>query len=142
MFVKIKEVEERVGLTRSNIRFYEREGLLLVDRDRENNYREYTRDDVERIIKIKNLRMLGVPTADIKRLFDNEITFNQVMIDCMDRIKEQERELKEIHKVCENMMQKQVDIHSWDGQIEMDTKNEILEVVGDITMVREVNESE
>ena len=47
--MKIKEVEERVGLTRSNIRFYEREGLLLVDRDRENNYREYTEDEYKKL---------------------------------------------------------------------------------------------
>ena len=121
--MKIKEVEERVGLTRSNIRFYEREGLLLVDRDQENNYRDYTEADVEKINKIKALRMLGAPTADIKRLFADEITFDEVISDCMKRIEEQEKELKEIHKVCENMMQKQLDIHSWDGQIEMDAKN-------------------
>lgn len=120
--MKIKEVEERVGLSRSNIRFYEREGLLLVDRDRENNYREYTEEDIERINKIKTLRMLGVPTADIKRLFADEITFDFVIAECMNRIKEQEQELKEIHKVCEKMMQKQLDIHTWDGQIETDSK--------------------
>lgn len=122
MFLKIKEVEERVGLSRSNIRFYEREGLLLIDRDNENNYREYSDEDVERIIKIKNLRMLGVPTADIRRLFANEIEFDTVIADCLERIKEQEKELKEIHKVCENMMQKQLNIHTWDGQIETDSK--------------------
>lgn len=121
--MKIKEVEERVGLTRSHIRFYEREGLLLVNRDQENNYREYTEADVEKINKIKTLRMLGAPTADIRRLFANEVSFDQVISDCMKRIKEQEQELKEIHKVCENMMQKQLDIHTWDGQIEVDSKN-------------------
>lgn len=120
--MKIKEVEERVGLSRSNIRFYEREGLLLVDRDQENNYREYTEEDVERIHKIKTLRMLGVPTADIKKLFADEVSFDTVISDCMNRIKEQEQELKEIHKVCEKMMQKQLDIHTWDGQIEADSK--------------------
>ena len=120
--MKIKEVEERVGLTRSNIRFYEKEGLLLVDRDKENNYREYSDEDVERIIKIKNLRMLGVPTADIRRLFANEVEFDTIISECMERIKDQERELKEIHKVCENMMQKHIDIHSWDGQIEVESK--------------------
>lgn len=120
--MKIKEVEERVGLTRSNIRFYEREGLLLIDRDQENNYRDYTEADVERINKIKTLRMLGVPTADIKKLFADEIEFDKVIADCMERIKEQERELKEIHKVCENMMQKQLDIHTWDGKIEVESK--------------------
>ena len=38
--MKIKQVEELVGITRKNIRFYEDQGLLNVERA-ENGYREY-----------------------------------------------------------------------------------------------------
>ena len=38
--MKIKQVEELVGITRKNIRFYEEQGLLNVERA-ENGYREY-----------------------------------------------------------------------------------------------------
>ena len=37
--MKIKQVEELVGITRKNIRFYEDQGLLNVERA-ENGYRE------------------------------------------------------------------------------------------------------
>ncbi len=53
----IKELEERTGLSRANIRFYEKEGLLSPLR-RENGYREYTEEDVQTLQRIKLLRSL------------------------------------------------------------------------------------
>ena len=43
--MKIKQVEELVGITKKNIRFYEDQGLLNVERA-ENGYREYHREDI------------------------------------------------------------------------------------------------
>ena len=40
--MKIKEVEQRTGIGRSNIRYYEREGLLRPARANDSNYRDYT----------------------------------------------------------------------------------------------------
>ena len=50
--MKIKQVEELVGITRKNIRFYEEQGLLNVARA-ENGYREYHQADVDRLMEIK-----------------------------------------------------------------------------------------
>ena len=36
----IKDVEQLTGITRQNIRFYEREGLIAPCRNPENQYRE------------------------------------------------------------------------------------------------------
>ena len=41
--MKIKQVEELVGITRKNIRFYEEQGLLNVERA-ENGYQMCIRD--------------------------------------------------------------------------------------------------
>lgn len=46
--MKIKQVEELVGITRKNIRFCEEQGLLNVERA-ENGYREYHRADIARL---------------------------------------------------------------------------------------------
>ena len=45
--MKINEVEERVGITKRNIRYYEKEGLLSPGRNSENGYRDYADEDVE-----------------------------------------------------------------------------------------------
>ena len=42
--MNIAEAERRTGLSRANIRFYEKEGLLTPTRG-ENGYRDYTEDN-------------------------------------------------------------------------------------------------
>lgn len=54
----IQEVEKLAGMTRANIRFYEKEGLITPERNEANNYRAYSNRDVEALRKIKYLRML------------------------------------------------------------------------------------
>ena len=49
--MNIKEIEERSGLTRANIRYYEQEGLLAPAR-RENKYRDYSEEDLETLLRI------------------------------------------------------------------------------------------
>ena len=48
----VKEVEERTGLPRANIRYYESEGLIHPARG-ENGYRDYRQEDVDTLLKIK-----------------------------------------------------------------------------------------
>src|SRR5699024_12458299 len=63
----IKELERRTGLPRTSIRFYEQEGLLTPER-RENNYRNYSEDNVRTLEKIKLLRRLSLDLDAIRRL--------------------------------------------------------------------------
>ena len=44
----IKEVETLTGITKANLRFYEKEGLLTPGRS-STNYREYSEDDVDHL---------------------------------------------------------------------------------------------
>ena len=66
--MKIHEVEERVGITRKNIRFYEAQGLLMPRRNSENGYREYGEEDVVALERIKLLRKLGLPLEEIRKM--------------------------------------------------------------------------
>ena len=79
--MKINQVEELVGITKKNIRFYEEQELVAPNRNPENGYRDYDLNDVERLKKIKLLRMLDVSCEDIRKLISGSIT----MKDCMDR---------------------------------------------------------
>ena len=59
MYMTIKEVETLTGITKANIRFYEKEGLLAPGRS-SNNYREYSEDDVEHLRKDTNFPHHGI----------------------------------------------------------------------------------
>ena len=48
--MKINEVEQRVGITKKNIRFYEEKGLINPGRLAENGYRDYGEADVEMLL--------------------------------------------------------------------------------------------
>ena len=95
----IKEVEEKTGLARSNIRFYEKEKLISPDRNETNGYREYTEENVNDIKKIAYLRTLGISVQNIQKIMNHEIVF-------MDAICEQE-------KICRQMIA--------DGEINYDS---------------------
>lgn len=70
--MNIKDVETLTGITKQNIRFYEKKGLLTPERNQENSYREYSDADVERLKRIKILRRIDVPIEQIRRILEGE----------------------------------------------------------------------
>lgn len=77
--MKINQVEQLVGITKGNIRFYEKEGLLTPGRNNDNGYRDYSDADVAWLKKIKLLRMLDVPIEEILRLKSGVLTLEDAM---------------------------------------------------------------
>ena len=96
----IKEVEEQVGIKKTNIRYYEEAGLITPDRDRENNYRSYSTEDVELLKKIKFLRSIDVSVADIKRLRQEEITMSALMETYIRKFLKEKEEKEKAEEIC------------------------------------------
>lgn len=115
--MKIKEVEKRVGITSANIRYYEKEGLLEPVRNKENNYREYSEEDVERLNRIKVLRMLGVSLADIKELDNGSVSLEAVMKKRLEQVHAEAKSLQEIERVCETIIRRDMGIEALDEQV-------------------------
>ena len=65
-----KQVEELTGMSRQNIRYYERQGLLEPAREDGNAYRDYSEEDVRRLKLIKMLRMLDMPLKEIENVIN------------------------------------------------------------------------
>lgn len=101
----IKEVEQQTGLGRSNIRFYEKEKLIVPAKNSSNGYKDYSQEDVEIIKKIAYLRTLGVSIDDIRLVILHEIALREV-IKCQSvKLDEQITELQNSKKMCEKMLQ-------------------------------------
>ena len=95
--MKINEVERLVGITKGNIRFYEKEGLLSPGRNSENGYRDYSETDVVWLKKIKLLRLLDVPIEEILRLKAGSLTLPDAMDRHMIQMKRRQANLAAIH---------------------------------------------
>lgn len=89
--LNIKFVEEQTGITKQNIRYYEKKGLLSVKRNAENSYREYDDEDIRTLKIIKLLRKLDMPIEEIRKVLAEEISFSDAIIIQKEHL-EQERE--------------------------------------------------
>lgn len=76
--MKINEAGELLGISKANIRFYEKQGLLTPGRS-ENRYRDYSDDDIDRLRQIIILRKLGVSVQDIGRLLSGDLQLQEAM---------------------------------------------------------------
>lgn len=100
----IKEVEEKTGLARSNIRFYEREHLIEPERT-ESGYRNYSDIDVEKIKKIAYMRTLGITIVDIRDVLNNEVPLIQIIRKQYTQLQKQISDLNNARHMCKKMLQ-------------------------------------
>lgn len=98
--MNIKEIEERSGLTRANIRYYEQEGLLAPAR-RENKYRDYSEEDLETLLRIALLRSLGFSLEEIRRLQSGEADFAAAMRERSAALESEGQRLLAARNVCD-----------------------------------------
>ena len=98
--MKINEVEAAVGVTKKNIRFYEEEGLITPGREPGNGYRSYSQADVERLRRIKLLRKLDVPLAEIREMLEGQSTLTEGMNRQLERLSTRRKDLEEAIGFC------------------------------------------
>ena len=103
--MNIKEIEERSGLPRSGIRYYEAEGLLNPAR-LENGYRDYTQSDLETLLKIKRLRGLGLTLAGIRAVQSGESTLENELREALERLGEQRGDITGAEAECRYLLER------------------------------------
>ncbi len=91
--MKIKELENLLSIPRSNIRFYEKQGLFCPERQ-DNNYREYTEQDIKELKKIIVFRKMGLTVEEIKLIKSGELTFSEAISNTKQRL---EAELEQLN---------------------------------------------
>lgn len=85
--MNINEASEYTKLSKKTLRFYESKGLFITER-KENDYRVYSPELIEKIMRIKLLRAAGISVSDI-------LLLNSNMIGLEELLNKQEKNLKE-----------------------------------------------
>ena len=101
--MKIKQVEELVGITRKNIRFYEEQGLLNVERA-ENGYREYHQADVIRLQEIKLFRKMDISIEEMKLLFEKKKSLQICLEQHLKELEHRKEGLLKMQDMCERLI--------------------------------------
>ena len=101
----IRELAEKTSLTPHTIRFYEKAGLLNeshIQRGK-NNYRQYSKDAVERLLLIRFGQSVGFTLSEIKSILEVADT-HELSIEEQDAILHQkladiERKIAELEQI-------------------------------------------
>jgi DNA-binding transcriptional MerR regulator len=108
--MKINQVEELVGITKKNIRFYEEQRLLTPARNPENGYRDYSLKDVEALNKIKLLRQLDVPIEQIRRMQEGTLSLAACLDAHMIHLSHRQHDLELMKEICVRMSEQETDL--------------------------------
>lgn len=101
--MNIKQAQELSGISRENIRFYEREGLICPERNPENDYRNYGPEDVRRLKIIRMLRMLDMPLEDVSKVLSGKLTLPEAAECQRQRLEDQVEGLEKAIRLCQEM---------------------------------------
>ena len=111
--MRINELEKALNVSRANIRYYEKEGLLNPSR-KENGYREYDENDVAILKKIVIYRKLGISIQDIRGIFDGTVVLNEAAGKSIGLMENEISSLNVSIELCEEICEKQIDDKDFD----------------------------
>ena len=103
--MKLKEVCERTGLTKRTIRFYEEKELLSPQKTYKNGreYRDYSEDDVARLMDIATLRRARFTIQEIKQMEAQPEDMPEVFTSYREGLYEQQKELEALIAAAESV---------------------------------------
>ncbi len=113
--MRINEVESLVGITKKNIRFYEQSGLLSINRNSDNGYRDYTQSDVDDLKKIKLLRKLSLPIEEIKRIKSGSLTLEDALNRQVIVLEREKKNIEQISLFCQKIADTKCQYHTLDS---------------------------
>lgn len=102
--MRISEAAKETGLSVSNIRFYEKEELLLPERDEESKYRDYTKEDIRRLKQIILYRKMNLPVEMIFLILNGEASARNVLERQKEELIEQQHMLQGSIELCSRVL--------------------------------------
>ncbi len=139
----IKEAEELTGISRQNIRYYEKMGLLNPKRDAGNGYRKYDEEDIGRLKAILLFRKLDMPLEEIHKLLDHEIDLQQALDTQKAYLQKEQQKLEAALAFCDTIQEQdlaELDINRCLQEIEEQEKsgNTFADILHDYKAVAEM----
>ena len=139
----IKEAEALTGISRQNIRYYEKMGLLNPKRDAGNGYRKYDEEDIERLKAILLFRKLDMPLEEIHKLLDHEIDLQQALDTQKAYLQKEQQKLEAALNFCDTIQEQdlaELDINRCLQEIEEQEKsgNTFADILHDYKAVAEM----
>lgn len=101
--MRISEVAEKTGLSISNIRFYEKKGLIGPDRDKDSKYRNYTEEDLALIKQILLFRKMDFSIETISHIINKKLTIETAIQNQITELEEKRDSIQSSIDLCKKI---------------------------------------
>ncbi len=105
--MQIQTIEEKTGLDRATIRYYEQEGLIKPKR-LQNGYRDYSEKNLQDLQKVKLLRQLGLSLEAILQLMEGKDDLRSVIENQLVVLKDYKARVENAETICKMILQDKV----------------------------------
>jgi len=101
----IGEISKKIGLSKDTIRFYEKKGLLKVNRttSKFNNYKQYTAEHLSRLQLVKKAKRFGFTLKEIGDLLElkdaNKADCSIMQKKVKDKLMDIDRRIQELEEL-------------------------------------------
>lgn len=120
----VRQVSKQCGISVDTIRYYERVGLITVDKG--SYYKNYDQQTVDTLLAIKRLRLAELSIEEIKRLLSIDLepaelsqkqldSISAVIDNAIDRAKIRAKEIDESQRLLERMKNKLIAVRNEDN---------------------------
>lgn len=108
--MKIKEVCEKTGLTRRAVRFYGEKGLVSpqVPEGAGNDYRDYSQEDVQRLLLVARLREYRFSVEQIRELLEHPERMKEIVSGQRSLLETEREELDSLLEAMEKLPLSQI----------------------------------
>lgn len=103
--MRISEAAKITGLSVSNIRFYEKKGLLAPVREEDSKYRDYSQEDITQLKRIILYRKMNIPVETIYLLQNEEVSVVSVIRRQEEALQLQKEMLQGSIDLCHKMLE-------------------------------------
>ena len=110
--MKIGQAAQLTGLTISNIRFYERKGLLEPERNDQSKYRNYSEQDIRRLKQIILYRKMNMPIEKIALMLDDPAVSEELVRQQLQELLNKQQEIQGSIDLCRKLAAD----HAYDGE--------------------------
>lgn len=93
--MKMKEVCARTGISKRNVHFYINEKLLAPAINPDNGYYDFTEEDCQKLLFIKQMRNVGMPIQTIRSILSYPVTADFYLNRHIKKLKREQRHLEQ-----------------------------------------------
>lgn len=98
--MNIKQAAQKSGISERNIRYYEQAGLITPARNPENDYRQYTEENMRTLKMIRILRSVDMPVEDIRDVLQGKTALSDAALAQKQRLQDRMQTLKTAADFC------------------------------------------